>query len=119
MSFLKIPNDLTVTEGSTATFSCQSNRYNDKVTWLKVSQQCYLYNNLFFLIIDKDGIIIENNYHFRIKYNGDLEIQRVLAEDEGFYVCSIGTYDNIKYAQAKLTVNGKKIFKKNFDKNKK
>ncbi|RMZ99529.1 neogenin isoform X1 [Brachionus plicatilis] len=87
VSFLKIPNDQTVTEGSTVKFSCQSSQYTDRVTWLK------------------DGVLIENNYHFRVKYNGDLEIQRVLAEDEGFYVCSIGNYDNIKYAQAKLTVN--------------
>ncbi len=38
--------------------------------------------------------------------NGDLEILNAKAEDEGFYVCSISDYEQTKYSQAYLTING-------------
>jgi hypothetical protein len=36
--------------------------------------------------------------------NGNLEIKRVLVEDEGFYICSISNSYGTKYAQAQLLV---------------
>ena len=43
---------------------------------------------------------------FTVSRNGDLEIVDVRVEDEGHYVCSISNQRDVKYAQAKLTVNG-------------
>ncbi|CAF0918628.1 unnamed protein product [Brachionus calyciflorus] len=82
-----MPNDLTVTESTNAKFVCRSNVLTSKISWLK------------------DGKVINNDRRYNIYSNGDIEIRRVLVEDEGFYVCSISNSENIKYAQAKLTVN--------------
>ena len=55
--------------------------------------------------------MIGNDRRISLSPNGDLEIRKVIVEDEGFYVCSIENSQSVKYVQAKLTINSNfKIF---------
>lgn len=85
---LEAPEDKSVSEGTNVRFACRSNNIYDQITWLK------------------DGTKLPESVRFQVRTNGELSIQNVRVEDEGFYICSVGSGAQAEFVQAQLVVNG-------------